>query len=293
MATVFYDKAAVNVGFGAYSETLLATDCSLSFSNSQSPLYVIGSKGSLGQFPSAARQGEVSFSFFTSITGSHGGYSGNIINYLASGIKNSVNSNVSGATIKFAGVSGVGYLNSYSFNVQSNSISTSNASFSFFGGGFGGTGLPVSGALAEFSEPTIDTAELATGIAHGRYTDLNNFATTISSDPTNRATVFSADYSISFNHNPIYKVGQEFPTVALYANAQESLGLTEDIFQSGLAFDQEGSDLTLSLSGLAPLTAGGGGAMQVGLKDATQVSTAMSAGMDDIVRTQKNLTSVY
>ena len=88
-------------------------------------------------------------------------------------------------------------------------------------------------------------------------------------------------------------MGQEFPAVALYANAQESLGLTENIFQSGLAFDQGGSDLTLSVSGLAPLVAGGGSSMNIGLAGATQVSTAMSAGMDDIVRTQKNLTSVY
>ena len=36
-----------------------------------------------------------------------------------------------------------------------------------------------------------------------------------------------------------------------------------------------------------------GQVMEVGLSGATQVSTAMSAGMDDIVRTQKNLTSVY
>ena len=187
MATVFYDKAAVNVAVGGFSETLLATDCSLSFTNSQTPLYTIGNKGSLGQFPAAARQGEVSFSFFTSITGSHGGHQGNIINYLASGIKNSINSTVSGVTIRFAGVTGIGYLNSYGLNLQSNAVSTSNASFSFFGDG---TQLPVSGALAEFSGPTIQTGVLATGIGHGRFTDLSTFATTITSAPTSKATVF-------------------------------------------------------------------------------------------------------
>ena len=88
MATVFYDKAAVRVGIGTTeSETLLVTDCSLSFSSAQAPLYAIGSKGTLGQFPAGARQGDVSFSFLTSITGKHFNQQGNIINGLASGIK--------------------------------------------------------------------------------------------------------------------------------------------------------------------------------------------------------------
>ena len=92
MATVFYDKAAVKVTVANVSEVLLASDCSVSFSNSQQPFYAIGNKGALGQYPNAARQGDVSFSFLTSITGSNFGQPGNIINYIASGIKNSTNS---------------------------------------------------------------------------------------------------------------------------------------------------------------------------------------------------------
>ena len=63
MATVFYDKAAVKVTVANVSEVLLASDCSVTFSNSQQPFYAIGNKGALGQFPNAARQGDVSFSF--------------------------------------------------------------------------------------------------------------------------------------------------------------------------------------------------------------------------------------
>ena len=33
--------------------------------------------------------------------------------------------------------------------------------------------------------------------------------------------------------------------------------------------------------------------MQVGIKNAKQVSTSMSVGLDDIVRTQKSLTAAY
>ena len=303
MATVFYDKAAVELTYGNVTQQLLATDCSLSFSNSMQPLYSIGTKGALGQFPAAARQGDLSFNFLTTITGENGGgrvggagVAGNIVNYLASGIKNSTNSHASGVQIKFAGVSGSGFLNSYGFNVGSNTISTSSAGFTFFGSG--DQMAPVSGYIAEFAGNTAQTGILATGVAHGRYTNLDTFRTSIASTAAERAigpaaqedgTIFSADYSISFNHVPVYKVGQEFPTTTFYTTAQESLGITEDVFNSGLAFDQAGQNLTMQVKGLNTA----GQAMEVGLSGATQVSTAMSAGMDDIVRTQKNLTSVY
>lgn len=293
MATVFYDKAAVELTYGSITQKLLATDCSLSFSNSMQPLYSIGTKGALGQFPAAARQGDLSFNFLTTITGTAGGgkvgntpLAGNIVNYLASGIKNSTNSHASGVQIKFAGVSGSGFLNSYGFNVGSNTISTSSAGFTFFGSG--DQQAPVSGFLDEFAGNTAQTGILATGVAHGRYTNLDTFRTTIDAN-SDQGTVFSADYSISFNHVPVYKVGQEFPTTTFYTTAQESLGITEDVFNSGLAFDQAGQNLTMQVKGLNNSM----NTMAVGLSGATQVSTAMSAGMDDIVRTQKNLTSVY
>ena len=289
MATVFYDKAAVEVTHNGVSEQLLATDCSLSFSNAQAPLYAIGSKGTLGQFPAGARQGDLSFSFLTTITGTYFGVNGNIINSLASGVKAAASntSEVSGVEIKFAGVSGSGYLNSYGVGVQSNSVSSSSCGFTFFGSG---TQLPITGRLDNFAGQTIQTGKLATGVAHGRYTNLDNFATSITAGDS-AANVFGADYSISFNHNPVYKVGQEFPMTCLYTNAQETLGITEDVFQSGLAFDPAASNLTLTLSGLGGSPAGT--SMGIGLSGVKQVSTAMSAGMDDIVRTQKNLTAVY
>jgi len=259
MATVFYDKAAVEVTHNGVSEQLLATDCSLSFSSAQAPLYAIGSKGTLGQFPAGARQGDLSFSFLTTITGTYFGVNGNIINSLASGIKEAAanNSEVSGVEIRFAGVTGSGYLNSYGVGIQGNSVSSSSCGFTFFGSG---TQLPVTGRLDDFAGQTIQTGKLATGIAHGRYTNLENFATSIASASNDKANVFGADYSITFNHNPVYKVGQEFPMTCLYTTAQETLGLTEDIFQSGLAFDSAANNLTLTVSGL-----GGNNGMQIGL----------------------------
>ena len=130
MAQVFYDKAAVEVTVAGVSETLLASDCSINLNNSLQPLYVIGNKGSLGHVPAGPRAGDISFNFLTSITGVTHGHRGNLINYLASGLKHSIGSTDSGVLIKCAGMSGMGFLNSYAFNTASNSVSTSSASFS-------------------------------------------------------------------------------------------------------------------------------------------------------------------
>lgn len=295
---IFYDKAAVKVTVGSTSEVLLASDCSVSFSSSVQPLYSIGNKGSLGQFPSAARVGEISFSFLTSMTGVHDGQPGNIINYLASGIKGSINSNASGALIQVAGLSGTGFLSSYSFNIASNSVSTSSASFTLFGSGEVTNNqhlsVPISGRLANSDfAPVSDEARLATGIAHGRFTNLNDFRTELTG-PTSNGTVFGADYSISFNHNPIYKVGQEFPTCTYYTTAAEQMTVTEDIFNSGLSFsgvnvNNPNGNVNLNVKGLIDNNV----QMQIGMSGVKQINTSASVGLDDIVRTQKTLVAAY
>ena len=289
MATVFYDKAAVEVTHNGVTEQLLATDCSLNFSNTQSPLRMIGAKRALGQFPSAARVGDLSFNFLTTITGTHFGQNGNLINTVASGIKNDAanGSEASGVTVKFAGVSGLGFLTSYGLGVASNSVSSSSAGFTFYGSG---TQLPVSGRLTGVAGELLNTGALTTGIVQGRYTNLNNFATLISAPEaaTETGTVFSAEYSLSLGYNPVYKIGQEFPTTCFYTNAQESINITEDVFNSGLSFKETSQDLVMTVSGL-----GGSSGMEVGMSGAQQVGTSMQAGVDDIVRTQKTLTAVY
>tara|TARA_R110000851_G_scaffold108634_3_gene230168 strand:- start:6771 stop:7649 length:879 start_codon:yes stop_codon:yes gene_type:complete len=292
MATVFYDKAAVSVDWGTAGETLLASDFTVNLSSSAQPLYVIGSKGSLGQFPTSARVGDVSFNFITSLTGVNYGQKGNIINFLASGIKHSIGSMASGVTISGAGVKGIGFLNSYSLNVASNSLSSSSASFTFYGSGMQ---LPVSGRLAD-STSTVgigSSTSLSTGVVHGRYTPLTTLKTTINpgGGDAQQGTVFGADYSISFNHSPVYKLGQEFPVLSLYTTAQESVNVTEDIFQSGLAFDEAANNYLIDLHGLD--TDSTNDKMQLEMISGKQASTSMSAGLDDIVRSQKTLTAAY
>ena len=303
MARIFYDKAPVEIQVGNYRETLIATDCSINFNNSQAPIYSVGKKGPIGQFPSAARAGDISFNFLTTITGNFDAIvgvgtatQGNIINYLADQVKHSADSEASGVVVKCAGVSGIGFLNSYSFNTTANSISSSSAAFTLFGSG---TELPVSGRLSGISAGVgiggTEASTVTTGIAHGRFTTMPaNFRTSIydgtAAPKTQTATIYSADYSISFNHTPIYKIGQEFPTTTFYTNASETVNVSEDLFNSGLKFDESSTNYTLELKGLAGASSG---PMHVFISGAKQINTSASVGLDDIIRTQKSLTAVY
>ena len=297
MAQVFYDKAAVEVSVGGVTETLLASDCNINYSNSLQPLYVIGNKGSLGHVPGGPRVGDISFNFLTSITGKVHSYPGNVINYLASGLKHSIGSTGSGVLIKCAGMSGMGFLNSYAFNTASNSVSTSSASFSLFGGFSTPTNVDsvISGRISG-TDPAISNpggTAVATGVAHGRYTDLTNLKTEIKATAPNggnqQGTVYSADYSISFNHNPIYKVGQEFPTTTLYTNASESINVAEDVFNSGLTYTGDANDYLINLKGVDATEQ----IMEVKMISGHQVNTSATVGLDDIIRTQKTLTAAY
>lgn len=295
MAQVFYDKAAVEVTVAGLSETLLASDCSINFNNSLQPLYVIGKKGSLGHSPAGARAGDISFNFITSITGHHHGQQGNLINYLASGLKHSVGSTGSGVLIKCAGMSGMGFLNSYSFNAASNSISTSSASFSLFGGFNNSTDLPVSGRISG-NAPALSNpggTSVATGVAHGANTPLDTLKTQIKAPATEGGdqdgTIYSANYSISFSHNPVYKIGEEFPTVTFYANGSESINVAEDIFNSGLSYTGDPTDYVLTLKGVDKTQK----SMEVKMISGVQTSTSASVGLDDIIRSQKNLIAAY
>ena len=312
MAQIFYDKAAVQVRDLASNEgeVLMASDCSINFSNSISPLYSVGRKGPLGQLPSGPRIGDISFNFLTTITGSYFAQQGNIINGLASGIKNSTDSYASGVRITCAGVSGIGFLNSYSFNVTSNSISSSSASFTLFGSG---TFLPVSGRLAAdaaVQAGNVGTegarASIVTGIGHGRYTQMPQIMNTViydgsvnpSSQERQTGTIYSADYSISFNHNPLYKIGQEFPTCTYYTTASESINVTEDIFDSGLTYTGIERSYVIDVKGLDPGLASSGSTgtfsgMKVKVVNAKQISSSVSVGLDDIIRSQKTLTAAY
>ena len=133
---------------------------------------------------------------------------------------------------------------------------------------------------------------MASGIGHARYTNLDNFALVIE-NPTETATVYGIDYSLSLNYDPIFKVGQEFPTTCLYTNAQESVTITEDLFDSGLKFDPlSNQNLTLTISGL-PLLGVQPPGMQIGISGYKSVSSSMAAGVGDIVRTQRTLTAAY
>ena len=70
--------------------------------------------------------------------------------------------------------------------------------------------------------------------------------------------------------------------------------VTEDIFNSGLSFsgtnvNGEAGNVNLNVKGLIDNNV----QMQIGMSGVKQINTSASAGLDDIVRTQKTLVAAY
>ena len=111
--------------------------------------------------------------------------------------------------------------------------------------------------------------------------------------PTDQGEIFAADYSLSLNHNPVYKVGQEFPLTSFYTTAAESVNVTEDIFNNDLKFNELAADYKLKLKSFNAAGEAGTEFMEVGIVGGKQISTSASAGLDDIVRSQKTINAAY
>ena len=91
----------------------------------------------------------------------------NIINEIASGLKNSRASQTSGVSIRFGGVSGEGLLSSYSLNLAPYSPAQCSVNFELFGSG---QNIPVSGELkSQTVSRSSDVQALASNVGHSAF----------------------------------------------------------------------------------------------------------------------------
>ena len=154
MASIRYDQVPVVIEHGGRTERMLAYDCSLSEAADLTPVYLLGKQSIVEQTPQGARTASISFSYTPVLKGiidvdidKVGNY--NIINELASGLKNSKASQTSGVSIRFGRISGEGLLSSYSFSLSPYSPVECTVNFELFGSGE--NNLPVTGALEKES----------------------------------------------------------------------------------------------------------------------------------------------
>tara|TARA_A100001201_G_scaffold64964_1_gene61114 strand:- start:443 stop:1288 length:846 start_codon:yes stop_codon:yes gene_type:complete len=281
MASIRYDKIPLTLEFGANTEKIIAYDCSLSQAADLQPVRAIGFRGVSEQTPQGARTSSVSFSYTPVLTGT------NIINEIASGLKNSRASQTSGVSIRFGGVSGEGLLSSYSLNLAPYSPAQCSVNFELFGSG---QNIPVSGELkSQTVSRSSDVQALASNVGHSAFSSFmaGQSPATISSEDST-GILQSVDYSINFEYEPVYKLGQEFPSSFLYHAATEEARVTENVHETGISFTGKNENFQLKVKSLD-----NNSEMQINMERAVVDNSQISAGANGIAETSKTLRSFY
>tara|TARA_B100000214_G_scaffold208273_1_gene151052 strand:+ start:18574 stop:19446 length:873 start_codon:yes stop_codon:yes gene_type:complete len=290
MASIRYDKIPLIIEYGARTEKILAYDCSLSQAADLQPVKAIGFHGVAEQTPQGARTSSISFSYTPVLTGivntkygSTGSF--NTINEIASGLKNSKKSQTSGVMIKFGGISGEGLLSQYSLSMQPYSPVTCNVNFELFGTG---TYVPISGELQESVIPKKDQ-DLANSVGHSAYSAFMtaNSPATITSD-SQTGVLQSVEYNINFAYQPVYKLGQEFPSSFLYHSAVEEASITENVFETGIAFTGKAENFKLNVKSLD-----NNNAMVIEMNRPVLSNNQLSVNATQIADSNKTIRSFY
>lgn len=195
--------------------TILASDVSISVSNSRKALTQHGNQGSFGQAPQDRIKGSVSISYH--ITGSD------------SEMRDLTGINVFDVNVgPFNCYSGV--LSSYSLSIEPYSVVTCNAEIEFFGG------YDQTGSTSSIGKPS--------GFIHGG-------VSTVDTDLLWNNDIISATYSISQSIEPYYKLGEYVPCAYKRTEGSINVSLEGTGFGKIISTPCEGfTSGTLNLTGL-------------------------------------------
>ena len=286
MASIRYDKIPLILEYDGRTEKVLAYDCSLNEEATLQPAYSIGKQGIAEQTPAGARKASVSFSYTPVLTGySTVGNEFNIINEAASKQKILKGTQATEVAIRFGGISGEGLLESYSVSLEPYAPVTCNVNFLLLGSG---ENIPVSGELIS-QDQAHKQADLASDVGHTAYSDFmaGESPATITSD-NQTGVLTSVNYSINFNYEPVYKLGQEFPSTFLYHSANERAEISENTFETGIAFTGKAENFDLEIKSLDNKTA-----MRIRMTRPIVKDSRLSISAGDIANTSKTLNSFY
>ena len=294
MASIRYDQIPLIIEYGKRVERILAYDCSLSEAADLTPVSLLGKQGIVEQTPQGARTASITFSYTPVLTGTidpdvskTGNY--NIINDIASGLKNSKSSQVSGVSIRFGRVSGEGLLSSYSFSLEPYSPVQCNVNFELFGSGE--NNLPTTGALEKESPESFKytNSALADHVGHAAYSDFMTAGSPATiTDNQETGVLQNVQYSINFEYEPVYTLGQEFPSEFLYHKANEEVTVTENVYETGIHFTGNGENFYLKIKSLSDKDA-----MEIRMDHPVLSNSQVRVGGNSIVETSKTIRSFY
>jgi len=225
-----------NIQVTVGTKNIMATDASVSERNSVTPIYFIGHKRPDLYSPSGPLNNQIQVNYIVEPE--------NDINHsLINEIRN-YNLSSFPTRIVLGGITGAGYLNSYSINIEPNDIVTASATYNVF--------TPLTGTLSNQPNGINYNTGRGSGVAHS----WTVFPRMASGHLT--GSIVSLDYSFSPNWRPVYKVGNPNPVEVKFIDAEETFDIISEydtrITYSGQTFTGKFNNIELvqigAISGL-------------------------------------------
>ena len=276
MPTRLFDNIDILVS----NSGLLATDASISQTNSLIPGYSLGKFWAVNQPPDGPIKSTFSFSYYPSVTGEP---SYDILNTLR-GLSEDIL--YSGTKIEIAGITGYNcYLRGYEIQSSPNNLVRANAVYDTF--------VPLSGQITS-KTGTTDFYRYNDRVAHGW--------TTYISSSGNRliAPTYSFDYKFNANWGPIYILGQKDPYEIHFLGGTEEMSFVRDSF-THIQFSGEEvtgtyitGDWAIELFNYKLIaTQSNSGALSFDISGAKITDTKLVAGVGDFVKTATSIRRFY
>lgn len=276
MARIYYDQCEIKIN----NTGILAVSANFTSDVTLGPVYTLGKRKPFKrQITTGPANSTFQISYLINPTGDP---AFNTVKEVKSFIAAPTNYN--GVTIGFAGITGVKcYLNNYTLRIEPNNVITAQASYITY--------EPVITNTLFQTPRNINNPNtaLADSIAHSSKVELISgrgvFAANTISEV--KADLYNFTYTFACNLTPIYALGQQTPIEVKPIRAQETVNMTENLFQK-LVYTGENIPLKINMSGLLDTNS-----FTIEMPDAYVNNSTVEATLDDIVKTTKTIVQYY
>ncbi len=197
-----------NVNVFVNGSGILAEIASLSTSVNLTPIHILNRKGSVNQSIGGPLSSKFSFTYPVELNNEPNFLQ---VKYLKTGFNNF---NFDGSIVSIGGITGSCYLDSYSFRINPNEIIKSTVEYTSY--------VPLTGFLQKKQTYNYDL-QLNSGLAHA-------LTTLIINGDTTQVVNYGISYDFKANWQPIYSVGNIYPTQINLLGGEENLSVIRDYY---------------------------------------------------------------
>jgi hypothetical protein len=212
-----------NVTVGIDGTGLLANSIGISNNNNTEPLYSVGYKGSFGQMTNNSIGANCNINYYFELNNQ---FNENLLSSIKSIHQNF---NYGNNVLSFAGITGSGYLTSYSFQIEPYSPIVATVNYNIY--------HPLTGTLLEGRTHALNIINNS-GIAHANHSFFYG-----------NHRIFNFGYDFDAQWVPIYKIGSNIPTQVQLMSVNERISFVTDSF-SPVDYFGKRTDIKFSLTSI-------------------------------------------